>query len=571
MSYRAPVSEFKFAFDHLIDFGQVTQSDLFSEASGDVAEAILEEAARLCEQVLAPLQRNGDLHPARLENGIVRTSPGFAEGYRAVAEGGWVGMTGDPKYGGMGLPQTLATAVNDMMASACLSLQLNPLMTQGQIEALEHHASDEIRNLYLPRLMSGEWCGTMNLTEPQAGSDVGALRTRATDNGDGTFAISGQKIFISWGDNDFTENVCHLVLARLPDAPAGTRGISLFLVPKLLPDENGAPGVANSLKVVSLEHKLGLHGSPTAVMQYDGATGWLIGAPNKGMAAMFTMMNNARLGVGVQGIGVAEAAYQQAVAYAQDRRQGRPAQGDTGAIVDHADVRRMLMEMKADLFTARLLSLACAAATDMGRATGNADWVARAAFLTPITKAFGTDTGITVAEQNIQIHGGMGFIEETGAAQYLRDVRVTAIYEGTNGIQAMDLVGRKLADGGEAAGRLLDEIEQCAERARAMAPELAEAVWSAAETLRETTEWLVGRDDMNDRFAGAVPYLRAFARVLGACFHLKAFTAAEGRGPRGALARFYITRMLPEHASLCASVTQGAEGVFALKPEDLAR
>lgn len=567
MSYRAPVGDYQFILDHVVDFAQVAGTERFAEASKDVTDAILTEAGKLCEEVMAPLQRVGDTSPARLENGVVRTPPGYAEGYRAIVEGGWVGIAAPQDYGGMGLPMTVTAAVNEMMAAACLSLQLNPLMSQGQIEALEHHASEELKALYLPKLISGEWCGTMNLTEAEAGSDVGALRSRAEPNGDGTYAVTGQKIFITWGDNDFTANVCHLVLARLPDGAPGTKGISLFMVPKYIPDANGNPGKANSLKVVSLEHKLGLHGSPTAVMQYDGATGWLVGAPHGGMKAMFTMMNNARLGVGGQGIGVAEAAFQHALAYAMERKQGKtPVAGGSGAIVDHADVRRMLAMMKAETFAARAIGLACAVAIDMGRATGDSDWQARAALLTPIAKAYGTDTGIEVAQIGIQVHGGMGFIEETGAAQFLRDARVTAIYEGTNGIQAMDLVARKMMDGGEAAYRLLEEIQTGAEAARASLPDLAGDVWNAAESLRETTEWLVGQD-LNDRFAGAVPYLKAFALVLGGHFHLK---AAQADGARTALARFFIRRLLPEHAALLAQVREGAAGLYDLSPDDLA-
>ncbi len=569
MPYRAPVEEYQFLFNHVVDLGQVAATDLYSEATPDLTAAILTEAGRMCEEVLYPLQCNGDLHPSVLENGVVRTSPGFGEGYAAIAEGGWVSTSADPKHGGMGLPITVTAAVNEMMSAACLSLQLNPLMTQGQIEALQNHASKEIQDVYLPKLISGEWSGTMNLTEAQAGSDVGALRTRAEPKGDGSYAITGQKIFISWGDNDFTGNVCHLVLARLPDAVEGTKGISLFIVPKLIPNDTGEPGVANSLKVVSLEHKLGLHGSPTAVMQFDGATGWLIGDENDGMRCMFTMMNNARLGVGGQGIGAAEGAYQHALAYAQDRRQGRsPVEGGTGTIIDHADVRRMLTTMKAEIASARSIALACAVAIDMGHATGEGAWQARAAFLTPIAKAFGTGTGMNVAEMGIQVHGGMGYIEETGAAQYARDVRVTAIYEGTNGIQAMDLVGRKLMDGGEAAFALLDEIEAHAEEARANMPDLAEPVWQASETLREATEWMLAQIDLNQRFAGAVPYLWAFARVLGGHFHLKA-AIAEPEGTRAKLTQFYITRMLPEHTGLLAHATNGADDLYALTPEEL--
>jgi len=569
MPYRAPLDEFRYLLDHVVGFDQVAGSERFAEATSETVEAVLAEAGKLCETVLAPLQRAGDMHPARLENGVVRTSPGFAEGYRAIVEGGWVSIAADPAFGGMGLPITVTTAVNEMMGSACLSLQLNPLMTQGQIEALEHHANDELKALYIPKLISGEWCGTMNLTEPQAGSDVGALRTKAEPKGDGTYAITGQKIYISWGDNDFSGNVCHLVLARLPDGAPGTKGISLFMVPKLLPDENGNPGQRNSLSVVSLEHKMGLHGSPTAVMQYDGATGWLVGEPHKGMAAMFTMMNNARLGVGVQGVSVAEGAYQHALAYAMDRKQGKTPVPGAETILAHADVRRMLAEMKAQTTAARAIALACAVAIDMATATGSEDWKARAALLTPIAKAFGTDTGIEVASHGVQVHGGMGFIEETGAAQYLRDVRVTAIYEGTNGIQAMDLVGRKMMDGGEAAFRLIEEVQQNAHSVRAQYPNMATAVWNAAESLREATEWLVAQE-MNDRFAGAVPYLRAFALVLGAHYHLRAAMAEGSDGPRTRLARIAVKRLLPAHAGLIQQTREGASGLYALSDEDLA-
>ncbi|MBE0454973.1 MAG: acyl-CoA dehydrogenase [Roseovarius sp.] len=571
MPYRAPVEEYRFLFDHIVGLPEVAATERFAEATPDMATAILTEAGRLCEEVLAPLQRAGDLHPARLENGIVRTSPGYPEGYRAIAEGGWVSIAASPEHGGMGLPMVLTTAVNEMMSAACLSLQLAPLMTQGQIEALEHHASDEIKALYLPKLVSGEWSGTMNLTEAQAGSDVGALRSKAEPNSDGTYTITGQKIYISWGDNDFTENVCHLVLARLPDGVAGTKGISLFLVPKFIPDENGNPGRRNSLNVVSLEHKMGLHGSPTAVMQYDGAVGWLVGHEHDGMRAMFTMMNNARLGVGGQGVGVAEGACQHALAYAQERRQGRTANGASGgAILGHADVRRMLATMRAETFAARAIALACAQAIDMQTATAEPRWRARAALLTPLTKVCGTETGIAVADMGVQVHGGMGFVEETGAAQYFRDVRVTAIYEGTNGIQAMDLVGRKLMDGGEAASALIDEIEATAETARGPLPDLAGKVWQAAETLRETTDWMLAQTEMTERFAGALPFLRGFARVLGAHFHLKAALAEGGTGPRTRLARFYITRLLPDHTGHFAHATGGAGDLYALEDADFA-
>ena len=566
MPYAAPVSDIRFLLNKVLGYERLAATETFAEAGTEVTEAILGELGRLCTEVLAPLNRGGDLTPARLENGVVRTSPGFKDGYKAIAEGGWLGLSATPEYGGMGLPLTLNTVMNEMMSGANLALQLCPLLSQGQIEALEHHASDALKELYLPKLISGEWTGTMNLTEPQAGSDVGALRTKAEDNGDGTFAITGQKIFITWGDHDVAENVCHLVLARLPDGAPGTRGISLFMVPKLIPDAAGNPGERNALRVVSLEHKLGIHGSPTCVMSFEGARGWMVGKPNGGMAAMFTMMNNARLGVGAQGIGVAEAAYQHALAYAMERKQGRTPLGD-GAIIDHADVRRMLAVMKAEVFAARAIALDCGLAIDMGRATGKDSWKARAALLTPIAKAHGTDIGCEVSSMGVQVHGGMGFIEETGAAQYFRDARITPIYEGTNGIQAMDLVGRKMMDNGEAACRLLQEVEDNAEAARATLPDLAGKVWEAAETLREAVEWLVAQE-MNQRFAGATAFLRAFARVLGAHYHLKA-AQADPQGPHARLALVFITRILPEHESLLLQARAGADQLYALSAEDL--
>lgn len=560
MPYRAPVAEFAFLLRHVVGFDRVSAQPAYAEATDDMVAALLTEAGRICDDVLAPLNRQGDLHPARLENGVVRTSPGYAAGYRAMADAGMTAITADPAYGGLGLPQTVAACINDMAGGACLALEMNPLMTQGQIEALSHHASDVIKALYLPKLISGAWCGTMNLTEPQAGSDVGALATKAMPKGDGTYAVTGQKIYISWGDTDFAENVVHLVLARLPDAPGGTKGISLFLVPKFIPDATGAPGVANSLKVVSLEHKLGLHGSPTCVMQYDGATGWLIGEENRGMAAMFTMMNNARLGVALHGVSIAEAATQAATEYAAQRKQGQPLVGGTGMIVDHADVRRMLMEMRAETFAARALALDLAVSIDLGHAGDGAE-AARAAVLTPIAKAYGTEMGIKVANMGIQVHGGMGFIEDTGVAQFARDVRVAAIYEGTNGIQAMDLVGRKMADGGAAINALIDAVA-----AEAQGDPMGAPVAAMAGQWRVATDAMLGMD-LNDRFGGAVPYLMGFARVLGAIYHLR---AAQSGGVRPmALARFYLDRLLPEAAGHFAQAGHGAKGLYDLSAEDL--
>jgi len=560
MSYKAPVEQIDFILTHIVPFGELARTEHFAEATAETATAILSEAGKLASNVLAPLNMAGDAHPAQLENGVVRSSPGFAEGFRAIADGGWVGVSADPEYGGMGLPQALNMAVAEMMSGACLALQLNPLLTQGQIEALEHHASDELKSTYLPKLISGEWSGTMNLTEPGAGSDVGALVTKAVPADDGSYRITGQKIYITWGDSDVTSNVCHLVLARLPDAAKGTRGISLFMVPKFLPDDQGNPGVANDLKVVSLEEKLGIHGSPTCVMSFEGAKGWLVGAEHKGMAAMFTMMNCARLGVGMQGIGVAEAALQKAVAYATDRNQ-------MGPIIQHPDVRRMLATARAEVFAARSIGLACATAIDMARATGDADQNARAAFLTPIAKAYGTDVGIRVSDMGVQVHGGMGYVEETGAAQYFRDVRITSIYEGTNGIQAMDLVGRKLSDGGDAAMRLMDEISDGAKAAQSAHPELAHQLWQATETLREATQSLL-EADMPVRFAGATSYLSAFARVLGGHYHLRA--ASHGNASHLALAQVFMARVLPRYAGDLAEAQAGLADLTTLSDAALA-
>jgi acyl-CoA dehydrogenase len=554
MPYRAPIDEYLFLLTHVAGFAAVSRTEKFADATPDMMAAILTETARLADDVLAPLNRIGDQHHATLENGIVRVPPGFAPAYGKLADAGLIGLAAAPENGGLGLPTALASVINDMLSGSCMALHLAYLMTLGQIEALEHHASDAMRAQYLPHLIAGDWTATMNLTEPQAGTDLGAIRTRAEPAEEGTYRVTGQKIYITWADNDFAANVCHLVLARLPDAPAGSKGISLFMVPKILAD-----GTPNALRVVSLERKLGLHGSPTAVMDYVGATGWLVGPEHGGLAAMFTMMNNARLGVAMQGIGLAEAACQAAARYAVDRVQG------TGPIIGHADVRRMLGRMRADILAARSIALTCAVAIDMAKATGAAHWQARAALLTPIAKAFGTDTGHDVTHLAVQVHGGAGFIEDTGIAQYARDVRVTQIYEGTNGIQAMDLVGRKLADKGEAALTLIEEVCAGAESARATHPALAEPLWQAAFSLREATEALVRRPPA-DRGAVAVPYLRAFARVLGGQAHLAA--AIAGDATRARLATFYVQHCLPEVASLLAEVAMGG-AVMALTAEDL--
>ncbi|MEC9432451.1 MAG: acyl-CoA dehydrogenase [Pseudomonadota bacterium] len=572
MSYQAPIRDLAFCLDHIVGADRLAETELFADAAAETRAAILDEAGKLAAGVLAPINRNGDLTPARLENGVVRASPGFADAYRQIAEGGWVGLAASPEHGGMGLPLTLGTAVGEMFASANLGLSLCPLLSQGQIEALEAHASDEIKALYLPKLISGEWTGTMNLTEPQAGSDVGALASTAKPNGDGTYAVSGQKIFISWGDHDIAENVCHLVLARLPDAAPGTRGVSLFLVPKFIPDAEGRPGVANSLKVVSLEHKMGLHGSPTAVMSFEDATGWMVGPEAGGMAAMFTMMNNARLGVGVEGLGVAEAACQKALGYALERVQGKTADGSK-TIIGHADVRRMLLRMRTLTDAARAICLDCALSLDMARAaSGEAAkaWKARGAFLTPIAKAFGTDVGNEVAYLGVQVHGGMGFIEEAGAAQYSRDVRVTAIYEGTNGVQAMDLIGRKLADGGAAAKALMAEIRETASAAKGDLSALGEQLAMAADAVQAATDWMLAAGP-DDRASGGVDYLRAWALLLGGAYLLRgAGVAGPDADRRVGLARYYFGRELPQVAALAETATEGAGAIYALSAEALA-
>ncbi|MEL6335307.1 MAG: acyl-CoA dehydrogenase [Pseudomonadota bacterium] len=578
MTYQAPVAQM-LRLARQLGHDRLAETERFAEATAETRAAVLAEAAKLAETVIAPLNRPGDLHGARLENGVVRLPPGFVEGYRAMAEGGWVGLSADAEHGGMGLPHSVGVMVGEMMASGCLSLSLCPLLSQGQIEALQRHGAPWMKALYLPKLTSGDWSGTMNLTEPQAGTDVGALRSKAVPAEDGTYRITGEKIWISWGDHDAVENVVHLVLARLPDAPAGSRGISLFLVPKFLPDAEGRPGVANQLKVVSLEHKMGLHASPTCVMAFEGAIGWLVGEEHRGLACMFTMMNHARLGVGVEGVGVAEAALQAAVAWATARVQGRTDDGSP-TIIGHADVRRMLAEMAAETRVARALCYDCAVSLDLAHAADTAEERAaeerRGALLTPIAKAFATDTGIAVANTSIQVHGGMGYCEEAGVAQYLRDARITAIYEGTNGVQAADLVGRKLTgDGGATMQALLAAAGRTAEAA-ATAGRQAEAVALAAAVSKAegVTRWML-EAEARDRAAGATPYLRLIAMTLGGHYLVQAALESAGEGEAAAeetaaLARLWCARRLPEVHALAQAVCAGSADLFALTPETLA-
>ncbi|MFP3944842.1 MAG: acyl-CoA dehydrogenase family protein, partial [Alphaproteobacteria bacterium] len=457
MTYTPPIRDMAFALDHIADLPRLAQTGAFPEFTPDLTQTVLGGAGRLAAEVIAPLNRTGDLQGTRLiDGGEVRTAEGFARAYRQFVDAGWGGLCHPPQWGGQGLPRMLSFAVLEMMQAANVSWGLCPMLTQGAVEALIDHGTEELQRLYLPRLVSGEWPGTMNLTEPQAGSDVGALKTRAEPLGGGAYRITGTKIYITWGEHDMAENIVHLVLARLPDAPPGTRGVSLFLVPKFLVNPDGSLGERNDVFCVGLEKKLGIHGSPTCVMAYGekgGATGWLIGEENRGMACMFTMMNNARLAVGLQGVAVGEAAYQAALAFARERRQGKPYGRQHEAvealpIIEHPDVRRMLMTMKAKVEAARAICYANAAAIDLARSledeAGREAAKAREDLLTPVSKAFSTDLGVEIASTGIQVHGGMGYIEETGAAQFLRDARIAPIYEGTNGIQALDLVNRKL-------------------------------------------------------------------------------------------------------------------------------
>ncbi|MGZ3310790.1 MAG: acyl-CoA dehydrogenase family protein, partial [Xanthobacteraceae bacterium] len=453
MTYRAPVDDIAFALRNAAGFGPALAEGLYGDLSDDVIQAVLEEAGRFATDILAPLNPIGDQYGAQFKDGTVTTAPGWKEAYRAWTRAGWNGLAAPTQWGGQGLPQAVNAACIEMWNSAAMAFGLGPILTMAGIDALLMHGSDELKRAYLPKLVSGDWMGTMQLTEPQAGSDVGALRTKAERAADGSYRITGQKIFITYGEHDLTDNIIHLVLARLPDAPPGTKGISLFLVPKFLLNTDGSPGQRNDARAHSIEHKLGIHASPTCTMVYGdrgGATGFLIGEENRGMACMFTMMNQARLSVGLQGVAIAERATQQALAYAHERRQGRANGASSGSspIIAHPDVKRMLLTMRALTRAARAICYATAVALD--RAQRDPDDTARkaaherASLLTPIAKAFSTDIGAEVASLGVQVHGGMGYVEETGAAQHYRDARIAPIYEGTNGIQAIDLVMRKL-------------------------------------------------------------------------------------------------------------------------------
>lgn len=583
MTFRAPVRDLAYSLRHVAGFDRL--ADAFPEADADTVAAVLEAAGAFAADVLAPLNRQGDLVGAKLENGVVRCAPGFADAYKQFAEGGWAGLAAAPEHGGQGLPKTLEVAVLEMIQAANMAFGLCPMLSLGAIEALDHHGSDRQKALYLPRLVSGEWTGTMNLTEPQAGSDLAALTTVATPDGEGGWRITGQKIYITWGDHDAADNIVHLVLARTPDAPPGVKGISLFLAPKVLVGEDGQLGEANALRVGGLEHKLGIHGSPTCVMLFEGAKAELVGGLGQGLPNMFTMMNAARLQVGTQGTAIAERAYQQALAFSQDRAQGRSAW--TGAypsrLFDHPDVRRSLVLMKAHIEAARGICLSTAVAADLARAA--ADEVTRTSaklreeLLTPIAKAWSTDVGVWVASQGVQIHGGMGFVEETGAAQHYRDARIAPIYEGTNGIQAIDLVGRKLSLGeGQAVADLMDDIRDTIEDLKGSDLKgVGLRLEAALDSAASATAWLIERraKAMPDALSGATAYLKLLGDVVGGWMLAKGALAAAGEADaawaesKRALARVFAESVLAQVPGAAAGVMLGAADLEAMTPEVL--
>ncbi len=576
--YAAPVRDMSFVIEELIGLDTVAALPGLDWVTGDLVRQVLAEAGKFGAEVLAPLNRTGDIEGCALRNGVVTTPEGFADAYRQFTAGGWNGTIAAPDHGGQGLPWLVATAIGEIWESANLAFSLCPMLTQSAIWALTIHGSPEQKDIWLPRLVSGEWSGTMNLTEPHAGSDVGALRTRAVRE-DGHYRIKGQKIFITWGEHDMAENIVHTVLARVDGAPEGTRGISLFIVPKYLVNADGSLGARNDLRCAALEHKLGIHASPTAVMSYgddEGAIGYLVGEENRGMEYMFTMMNNARLGVGREGLAMAERAFQQARDYAAGRVQGRsiadPAAGPV-AIVKHPDVRRMLMTMKAEIEAMRALAYAVAADLDVaGRhedAETRARRQARVDLLVPVVKAWCSDTGVAIASEAVQVHGGAGFIEETGAAQHYRDSRITPIYEGTNGIQALDLVRRKiLGDRGAAVGDLMAEMDALARGtgSAATAP-ILDALAGALKELGEATDWLLADRPAATAAAAATPYLALLGTVAGGWLLARSAAIADARAAEDGdpfyrakvdTARFYAECVLPRAASLKRAAIGGA-------------
>ena len=605
MTYRAPVADIAFALKHGAGFGAVLAEGLYGDLGEDVVDAVLEEAGKFATDVLAPLNTVGDRHGTPFKDGAITTPPGWKEAYRAWAQAGWNGLAAPEQWGGQALPHALNAACVEMWNSAAMAFGLGPLLTMAGIDALVAHGSDALKRAYLPKLVSGEWMGTMQLTEPQAGSDVGALRTRAERMPDGSYRLTGQKIFITYGEHDFTDNIIHFVLARLPDAPPGTRGISLFLVPKFLLNADGSLAGRNDARAHSIEHKLGIHASPTCTMVFGdkgGATGYLVGEENRGMACMFTMMNQARLSVGLQGVAIAERATQQALAYARERKQGRAtdlgftrdrqhnlpksAKADLGGgrdgaspIIAHPDVKRMLLTMRALTRAARTICYSTAVALDRAeRATDVAARTAaheRASLLTPVAKAFSTDIGIEVASLGVQVHGGMGFIEETGAAQHYRDARILAIYEGTNGIQAIDLVTRKLPlSGGGAVRAYIEELRSTLAAVSAANEPAFGATGArlneAVDSLERATQWLLGpqQNDPDTALAGATPYLKLFALAAGGTRLAEEALAASrvaGNGAdaaaRIALARYFAENLAVEAPGLERTVVEAADSV----------
>jgi 3-(methylthio)propanoyl-CoA dehydrogenase len=598
--YAAPLTDIRFVLSEVVDLAGLSSLAAFGHAEPEAVWGVLEEGARFMAEVVAPTNRAGDLEGATLgDDGQVRTPAAFRDAYRRYVEAGWSAVPFDPAYGGGGFPWLVNIVQQEMLTSANMAFSMAPLLTQGAIEMLHAHGSEEQRRRYLPKMVTGEWTGTMNLTEPDAGSDVGALRTRAVPVDDGSWRITGTKIFISFGEHDMADNIVHLVLARVPGAPPGTRGISCFVVPKHLVGADGRPGERNDVTCVSLEHKMGIRASPTCVLAFgeqgEGAVGELVGEVNGGMRAMFTMMNNARLSVGVEGLAMGERAFQQAVAFARERRQGRAPGAPAGApspIVDHPDVRRMLMTMKASVEAMRCLLYLNAESVDLARQhpdeevrRGRQELVE---LLTPISKAWCTDLGVEVASLNVQVHGGVGYVEEAGAAQHLRDARIAPIYEGTNGIQAIDLVARKLPlrGGGVVADHLAAMEGSAAELVRVggglevVGAALAEGV----SATRKATEWLLahGLADPADALAGATPYLRMLGTVTGGwLLGCSALAAARllgaGHGDfdpafleaKVATARFYAEHLLPAATGLLPAVTAGAGSVLAVPAERL--
>jgi alkylation response protein AidB-like acyl-CoA dehydrogenase len=591
VTYTAPIRDMQFTIKNVVGLDDVTALPGCDEIGSDLVDAILEEAAKFAAGVLAPLNRVGDLQGSRLENGVVRTPDGFREAYDQFIAGGWNSVPFPVEFGGQGLPWLVATPLTEMWSSANMAFSLCPLLNQGATELLAAHGSTDQKEAYLHKMVSGEWTGTMNLTEPQSGTDLAALKTRAVRDGD-HYRITGQKIFITYGDHDLSRNVIHMVLARTPDAPAGTKGISLFIVPKFLLDADGAPKDRNDLRCVSLEHKLGIMASPTAVMSYGddgGAIGYLIGEEGRGLEYMFTMMNNERLGVGLQGLAIAEAAYQQALAYARERVQSRPIDGSSASpvtIIHHPDVRRMLMSMKAQVEAMRGLAYEVAAAID--KADRHPDDTVRRRnqgfvdLMIPVVKAWFTDLGVELASTNIQVHGGMGFIEETGAAQHYRDIRIAPIYEGTNGVQANDLLGRKVVRDGGAAVRAFisragDLARELGESADDNLSTLGGTLSASLDDLEACVAWILEMfpKDPNRAAAGAVPFLRLLGIVAGAWMMARAAQAAKSAlaAPNGdgayleakmSTARFYSDHILPQTAALLPIVVNGGEAVMAL-------